>query len=893
MTEALPLIQTKLYRPPLQADLVPRPRLLDALNAHWKIRPLTLISAPAGYGKSVLASMWLESCDSPSGWISLDERDNDLGTFIDYLLAAVKRAFPDIYFQSQALLEAPTPLPPPVLARYLINDLDQIEKPFILALDDIHVIHEQAIIDLLTELLKHPPRAMHLVLIGRQDPPIPVASLRAYRLITEIRLNDLRFTPRETAELIEQILRRNIDEDVAAEWTQKTEGWATALHLAALSLVYRQESTGLGTSIQGDSHYLQEYLLVEVLTHIPPVKQTWLLKTSLLDRFCAPLCEAVCQEEGESLTGQAFVSWLQASNLFLTPLDDQGEWFRFHHLFQNHLQNLLERQLGQEEIAVLHQQASRWLAQNGWIDEAIEHALAAGDTAAAVDLMAQHRYQPMNAERTNQLTRLIQLFPDDMVDNDPILAITKAQLPIAYGHEEARLRSRARQLVDDLPNDSPVARMVKGEIAYTDGLWGVLAGPPEWAVTRANDALAMLPVQAQWFRSTAHGLKTISFQMSGDYERSLNFINETLDDPSWPARFRARLFLAQTYSSFFEGDLEAVQQSASKCLKISIKNQLWHTVGEAQYLSGISHYLRNETDVAEPRLSALVDQRVSTIPDFVTHGVCALTRIYQAQQLPEMAREVFGLVFSHLEELGNTFSLEVLRAFQVELALDQGDLTEARRLSQSVDFEMDRPVWYYYVTQLTPIKLMLAEGKAKSLKKAAAALEQLDQQLLAMNRKTHRIDVLALQALVYDAQGDRQLADERLATALRLGQPGGFIRNFLDLGPPMAGLLARLHEQGGTEMEPYISQILAAFQMEEQGRTTQAPVGEPKREGPLTERELQTLRLLATDLTPQEIASKLTITVDTVRTHIKNVYKKLGVHSRFEAVQRANELGFL
>ncbi len=501
--------------------------------------------------------------------------------------------------------------------------------------------------------------------------------------------------------------------------------------------------------------------------------------------------------------------------------------------------------------------------------------------------MAQHRYQLMNAERTNQLTQLIRLFPGDVVDNDPILALTKAQLPIAYGHEAARLRSRARQLVGDLPNDSLVARMVKGEIAYSDGLWAVLAGPLESAVTRANDALALLPVQAEWLRSTAYGLKTMSLQMSGDYERSLNFINETLDDPSWPTRFRARLFLAQTFTSFFEGDLEAVQKSASKCLKISIKNHLWYTIGEAQYYSGISHYLRNETDVAEPRLSALVDQRLSVNPDYVAHGVCVLTRIYQAQQLPEMAREVFGLVFSHLEELGNTFLLDLLRAFQVELALDQGDLTEARRLSHSIDFETNRPVWYYYVTQLTPIKLMLAEGKAKSLKKAAEALEQLDQQLLGINRKTHHIDVLALQALVYDAQGDRQLAGERLATALRLGEPGGFIRTFVDLGPPMADLLARLQEQGGTQMESYISQILAAFQMEEQNTPA------PDLKNPLTKRELQMLRLLATDLSPQDIASEMTVSPTTTRTHIRNVYQKLGVHSRFEVVQRAKELTLL
>ena len=299
-TEALPLIQTKLYRPPVQAGLIPRPRLLDLLNAHWKTRPLTLISAPAGYGKSVLASMWLDSCDCPRGWVSLDETDNYLHTFIGYLLAAIKRAFPDISFQTQALLETETPLPAPMLARYLLNDLDQIDKPFILVLDDVHLIHDKPILDLLTELLKHPPQATHLVLISRQDPLIPVASLRAYRLITEIRLNDLRFRPPETAELLKQILHRDIDEDLAAEWTKNTEGWATALHLASLSLSHRQETADLGSNVQSDSHYLQEYLLAEVLTRIPPDKQTWLLKNLLARSFLRPFMRSCLPGRGRN-----------------------------------------------------------------------------------------------------------------------------------------------------------------------------------------------------------------------------------------------------------------------------------------------------------------------------------------------------------------------------------------------------------------------------------------------------------------------------------------------------------------------------------------------------------------------------------------------------------------
>jgi len=429
--------------------------------------------------------------------------------------------------------------------------------------------------------------------------------------------------------------------------------------------------------------------------------------------------------------------------------------------------------------------------------------------------------------------------------------------------------------------------MVKGEIFYFDVLWGVLTGPAAVAIARANDALALLPQQAQGLRSTVFAAKAIGLQMSGDYEEGISFINETLDDPDWSANARARLLVGQTYVCFMEGDLEGAQRSAGKSLKIATKNQLWRTLGEEHYLLGIGHYLRNEMDMAEPHLSLLVEKRVLSDPVYVAQAVCALTRIYHAQRQPEKASEAFGLAFSHLEDVENTFSLDILRAFQVELALDQGDLAQARRLSQLVDFDMNRPVWYHYMLQLTPIKLWLAEGRAKSLKKAHTALEQLKQQLLGLNRKTHSIDVLALQALAFEAQGDRRMAEEKLTTALCLGEPGGFIRSFVDLGPPMADLLTRLHEQEGAGMDTYISRILAAFQMEEPDTTT------PDLENLLTKRELQTLRLLATDLSPQEIASEMTVSPTTVRTHARNAYQKLEVHSRFEAVQRAKEFGLL
>jgi LuxR family maltose regulon positive regulatory protein len=894
MTEALPLIQTKLYRPPQQADLVHRPRLLDALNDHWKTRPLTLISAPAGYGKSVLASMWLESCGCPSGWVSLDERDNDLHSFTSYLLAVVKRAFPDISFQSQALLEAPTPPPAPVLARYLVNDLDQIEKPFILALDDIHLIHKQSILDLLAELLKHPPRAMHLVLIGRQDPAIPIASLRAYRLITEIRLNDLRFRPLETAELIERILRRNIDEDVAAQWTRQTEGWATALHLAALSLQQRRATADLGPVISGDSRYLHHYLLAEVLGSLPPAKQAWLLKTSLLDRFCAPLCEAVCQEEGEvseggPLTGEAFIAWLRQANLFLIDLDDRDEWFRFHHLFQENLQAQLRSQASDEEIAGMHQRASAWYGMNDLLQPAILHALAAGDNATAVELFAQRRHDYMNEDNWNYLERCFDLFPEELVANEPLLSISKAHIAVVRGRDTELVEGRnwAERGVVSLAADSELSKSVTGEIAAIDAVFSVMVGQAANAIANGQRALELLPVQAFHLRGHSIAAQAIGWQMSGDHERSISILRETLVNPTWAVNSRAKLLFYLCLANFMEGDLYGAQIAAGESLRIAEKFQLWDTVSQARYFNGIISYLKNDLAKAETYLLALLQRLELSAPSYLANAVCALTRIYRSQERLEDADRVLLMARNYLEETENAISLEIVRAFQVELALDQGDIESARALSRTVDFHMRPPIWFHYVPQLTPIRILVAEGTDESLKQAVLALKQMDEQLSLINRNNVRIDVLALQAVAHDALGDWQLARKQLILALRLGQAGGFIRNFVDLGTPMADLLARLHEQGDSGLDPYISQILAAFQMEERGPTA------PDLEKPLTERERETLRLLATDLSQKEIASEMTISLATLRTHARNIYQKLGVHGRFETVQRAKELGLI
>ena len=417
MTEKSPnidIIRTKLYRPPVTKDLVPRSHLLERLE-YCRQRPLTLISAPAGYGKSTLASSWLEASDCPGAWVSLDEDENDLRLFLTYLVAAIQMLFPEAGQQIQALLNA-TELPPgKVLAHTLLNDLTQIEEPFILVLDDYHRIHEEAVHDLLEELLHHPPHSLHLVLITRRDPQLSLPALRAKGQVTEIRLQDLRFSTEETAVFLQRVLDMSLDDQTAEILGKKTEGWVTGLRLAALSLHHRSDGDRLLAELPEDNRYVEEYLVLEVFSQQPAAIQQYLLSTAILDRFCAPLCEAVCpgaEPKVCELSGEEFLTRLEQTNLFVISLDSQQQWFRYHHLFRKFLNYRVQELYSPDEMATFHTLASAWFAEQGLIDEALHHALKADDIPAAARLVAHHRHDLINREQWPRLERWLDLLPD-------------------------------------------------------------------------------------------------------------------------------------------------------------------------------------------------------------------------------------------------------------------------------------------------------------------------------------------------------------------------------------------------------------------------------------------------------------------------------------------------
>ncbi len=498
------ILITKLYRPPVPPNAEPRTALLAQLERN-RHRTMTLISAPPGYGKTTLASMWMETTDWPSAWVSLDEEDNSFSSFLVYLLAALRQLIPEMKMLPEELLHSSIPSPPAVIARYLLNDLAQADTSFMLVLDDLNLVREPKVSEVLAELLRHPARTMHLVVISRRDPPLPLAAMRARRQMTEVRAQDLRFTVTEAGGMLSKALSREIDERTAAAWVEQTEGWVTALHLAALSLRHRKEHEGLGPAEPVGGQYLQDYLLDEVLAKVPPEYLPWLLATALVDRFCASLCEALSRPAGrdeaseKSLGGEEFVRWLQEANLFVVALDAERRWFRYHHLFRQLLVDALLRHPQPVDAVAVHKRASHWFVQHGLIEEAIRHDLDAGDTASATQLVAQHRHGPINADQWHELDRWLRQFPEDVVANDPILTLSQARLPAAYGQRSYLLVERAGYLAGSLPADAPNRSEVLGELAFFTALQAVLAGPGVTAIEKGAEAFSLLPPTPDMF----------------------------------------------------------------------------------------------------------------------------------------------------------------------------------------------------------------------------------------------------------------------------------------------------------------------------------------------------------------------------------------------------------
>jgi LuxR family transcriptional regulator, maltose regulon positive regulatory protein len=901
------LLATKLHMPASRPGQVLRPRLTAYLDA-GPARGLVLVCAPAGYGKTVLLADWARRGELPAAWLSLDEGDNDPARFWRHAVAALDRVCPGTGERVAPLLGPPAPSSFQGLVTALINDL--AGEQALLILDDYHLIGSQQVHESLAFLLEHRPAGLYVVLASRSDPPLPLARLRARDQLTEIREAELRFTPAEAGQLLQQAVPSLPEESVAA-LAARTEGWAAGLQLAALSLRGHHDAAAFVAAFTGSHRYVLDYLAEEVLDRQDTQLRTFLLETSVLDRLSGSLCDAVTGRENS----QALLEEIERAGLFLIPLDEMRGWWRYHHLFAD----LLQARLRQEQsgrMPGLHHAAAAWCDAHGLADQTIRHALAAGDAAWAARLIERHYDAIFLRGESATLQRWISALPAELARSRPRLLLAQAWMALVGGDVEAAgapLDAAERAFADAVnesfePSVGRAASLlanIPAAIAIARAYLAVLHGDAEGTAASASRALPALG-EGEWvLHSASLWILAIAEWVRGglkDAERGF-----AASVAGWRAAGQRAL---EAWACF---DLGRVQRARGRLdASLATYQQVVETTAPpgraAMPSAGIGYvgmaevaYQRGELDTALQHVTKGIElcRQLNWKTQPLAAGLVTLAWIRQANGDPGGALEAIAEAGQIAPSLSLATLFSPVPAQRVRLLLAQGNIAAAARWTQENGLdEDDEPHYSSEREHLVLARVLLAQDQATE---ALALLERLSAAAAAQDRAGSLIEIGALRALALAARGDADRAVDALAEALTLACPQGYVRVFADEGPPMAALLARLiaaQRSGGAAAKVPLG-CLARLHRQlsaqdivpdaDRGGVTAVPVLVE----PLTSRELEVLTKLAAGRSNQAIAGQLVVSLDTVKKHVSHILDKLGAANRTEAVARARELSLI
>ncbi len=898
-----PVLRTKLYRCQLPLGLVHRERLLEMMDRASEA-PLTLISAPAGYGKSVVVGHWIERRRERAVWLSLDESDGEVRTFLRYLLVALDDLAPGACASLAALLASAVPPSIDALAAHLGNGLDSLESDCYIVLDDYHRIDQLSPVhELLTRLLEHPPRPAHLVLVTRQDPPLALAGLRGRGQLNEVRLEDLRFNDFETAEFMTRATPLRLDEERLANLHQAVEGWAVGLQLVSLALRHTSDPDALLGELRGGLPYTQEYLMQEVLSNQSAEVQTLLLTCSILDRFCTRLLDHMCGEEHPELDAPRLMSELQTCNLFVLCLDDQGEWFRFHHLFQELLRGELERTEGEARSRALHQKAGEWFAGEGSVGEAVGHFLAAGDDERAARLVERDARRVLGEGRWYALERRMALLPETVIQQRPLLLLGRAFRH--YYHMEFSSLPALLDRMEELLGRRPGMDDMAGEIAMFRAYCALIENDPAGCLELVERAYAVPGFSALPTRFLADLFYGLAGHFEGQGKKTGKFLDQALSRGDLEPMREAVLVEAQLFIAYMSADPTGVAPLIRRGRRLAAASELKNTTPWIDWVEGAFCLQRGHAGEAIRHLEAAGEARDYHHIRGAVDGACALALAYELNGQSELAATTLRSTAEFVDSREPSLAV-IVRSCEVRVALLRGESESAEHWLLTDRPPVAGPMFFWVeVPSVTWCRALIAEGSAARLHEAEQLLREHIEATEGDHNTCHLIEVLSLLALVHEERGEAEEAGKVLERALRLAKPGDFVLSFSEPGAPMAALLARLapssetaahfertlyripKDRRRTESAPRVSEPSSA------PRSAALDGAAPRHADSLTNRELDVVELLADRLQDKEIASILGISPSTVKDHLKHIYQKLDVHDRRQAVRRAMELGIL
>ena len=884
------LLSTKLYIPRSRPKLVHRSRLIERLNdgLHQTLS-VTLISAPAGFGKTTLVSEWVATCGRRAAWFSLGAGDNDPARFLAYLVAALQTIAPNIGEGVLGALQSPQPPSTESILTSLLNEVTSMSDNFILVLDDYHVVDSKQIDNAVVFLLKNLPPQMHLVIVTREDPDLPLAGLRARGQLTELRAADLRFTASEAAEFLNQVMGLNLSAANIAALETRTEGWIAGLQLAAISMQGHHDVASFIQSFTGSHHFVMDYLVQEVLQQQPESVQTFLLRTSILDRLCGSLCEAVLLDS--SASGQATLEYLEHANLFIIPLDNERRWYRYHHLFADLLRQRLHQSMASSagdaarRVNELYIRASQWYEDNDLAIEAFQHAAAANDIERAERLIDGKGIPLHFSGGVTPILEWLESLPNEVRNARPSLWWRHAAMLLINGQTagvgenlQAAESAVAAVLRSTEPDDT--TRNLIGQIAAARATLALTRYDIDTMITQSHRALEHLHPGNLFTRATANWTLGYAHVLQGERVAARQVLTEAISLSQAAGAVFSLILATIGLGNVQEMDNELYQAAETYRRVLQwAGDKPQQIISEAHLGLARVLYEWNDLDAAEQhgQQSLVLARQYERIIDRFLFAEVFLARLKLAQKDVSGAADILTQASQSAREQNFVYRMPEIAAIQVVAFLREGKLAEAAHLAQT------------HRLPLSQARVHLAQGNPSA---ALAVLEPFREQVEAKGWADERLRAMVLQAIAHEAHGERHRAVQVLGDVLAMAEPGGFIRIFVDEGLPVFRLLSEAAAQGS--MPDYIGKLLAVFEAEQQKSQDKSSLSavQPLIE-PLSQRESEVLQLIAQGLSNDEIGKRLFLALDTVKGHNRRIYDKLQVQRRTEAVARARELGLL
>lgn len=887
------IIETKLFRPKPSPDFISRRDLFERL-AKAARHSLTLISAPAGYGKSVTVSGWLENSGRSSTWLSLTPYDDTPVAFLSYIVAALEKPFPASCSEIAKYIASAQDYSLERISELFLAVFQKLEVEIILVLDDVGSIHHPFIFEVLDQLVLNCPENLQLVMITRRDPPLSLQNYRLAGLITELRQADLKFGEFETAEFFKKSRSISLGSNEISRILDKIEGWPAGIRLFSLGIEESGHIEEAIRQLQGDTREIKDFLISEVLNNLPAFMRSTLLKISIARKFDDTVCDIFCNED---MTGEDFITQLIELNLFCIPIDPAKNWFRYHHLFRDLLCWSFERGYDQSHIEECHKKLAAYFEEIGELEEAMYHFLMIDDHSAAVSVVEKARHSLMNQERWERLGYLINMLPDKAHDSPAILAVK------AFHAENRYMIGKSLGYIEKLETSyslrkksGPLDNCVLPELNALLSMKYYFQTDTEKSIQFGLKALESLPASSASVRGFAYGLSAFSLQMQGEAAKALQQLSKGLEscDPSYPT-LKGRILLTFCFIYWFEGDLQKLIQVAGKYNDFAAQHNLLEAKCFAKYFLGITAYQRNELDLAEKYLLDVTNYSKNINITADAHNDLTLSQIHALRGKQAEAASIAEQVIRTAYDLGNSELLTLASSFQVDLELNSGRKRIGDKWLQQIIQLQLYPVYRMYSPYITEIKARVNQALAKDLDSSAVRLNE----MILFFSRTHQTPVLmelyGLEAKLYNLLGQTEKANESFYKALELGSPGRFINVFRSIEDHMQELLPR---QNGADINPGYLQLLKAVYCDQHGAPkvkARRPVmnSNTNRDQLLSDREFEILTLFPLRLSNKEIASELFISVNTVKRHAINIYKKLEVHNRREAVDKAKQSGIL